>query len=196
MSWATEGRVSADQIDGGLEITREEYKAAIAGMTGGKIVSINGGFAVLNPPEEKEPEPQPPPPLTPADAKATIIAAIDAATAALLAPYPVSERMSFDAKAAEARAVLAADPEAFEFSLAPLLGAECGTQLGEADDATRRTQIIAKATLVHAKAVAWGALAARHSGLRQRAFAAIDAAEDGDGRQAAMDAALTEVAAS
>lgn len=93
----------------------------------------------------------------PAAARAAIIAAIDAATAALLAPYPRSERMSFDVKAAEARAVLASDPQTFDLSIAPLLVAECTLEHGAADEPTRRSQVVAKSAAVDAKAVAWGA---------------------------------------
>ncbi|HEV7278381.1 MAG TPA: hypothetical protein VGN80_19040 [Devosiaceae bacterium] len=126
-------------------------------------------------------------------AKASIVAAIDAATTALLAPYPRAERMSFDAKAAEAQAALATDPEAMELATVPLLTVECAAEHGGANTSTRRGQVVAKAIAVNAKAAAWGALAAGFSGVRQRAFAALDAAEGRDDVQAALDTALAEV---
>jgi hypothetical protein len=60
--FAAEGRVSHDAIEGGIEISEQQYQAAIAGMMSGKLVTVEGGFAVIDPPEpEPEPKPEPQP---------------------------------------------------------------------------------------------------------------------------------------
>lgn len=129
------------------------------------------------------------------DAKAMIITSIDAATASIINAYPTSERLGWDAKAAEAAAVLAAGAGA-TLAMAPLLTAECAAEYGAADDATRLTQLAAKAQTVLEKAAAWGQLMATLSGLRGKAFAAIDAAgNDAEALQAAVDTASAEIVA-
>ncbi len=133
--------------------------------------------------------------LTTAQAKAVVVAAIDQATADIIQAYPTVERLGWDAKAAEAIAVLAAG-EGATLAIAPLLTAECIAEYGAADDATRLTQLGAKAQTVLDKAAAWGQLMATLSGLRGKAFAAIDAAgNDAEALQAAVDAASAEIAA-
>jgi len=61
MPYAIDGRVSTSPIEGGVEITQEEYRAAIDGMIAGQVVTIEGGFAVIDPPPEPEPQPEPEP---------------------------------------------------------------------------------------------------------------------------------------
>ena len=68
MPYAHDGRVSTSLIEGGVEITQEQYRAAIDGMIAGQVVTIDGGFAVIDPMPPPEPEPKPEPaPLTTAD---------------------------------------------------------------------------------------------------------------------------------
>src|SRR5690606_33507719 len=129
-----------------------------------------------------------------AAAKATVKAAIDTAAASILDAYPLAERMGWDAKAAEASAVLSAG-ESATLDMAPLLVAECAAEMGVALDEDRLVQLIAKASAVAAKATAWGELMATLSGIRGKAYAAIDAAEDGTATQAAVTAAIAEIAA-
>ena len=73
MAYAAEGRISQSPIKGGIEISAEQYAAALDGMLDGKIVTIAGGFAVIDPPKpepEIEPEePRVPASVTPAQAK-------------------------------------------------------------------------------------------------------------------------------
>lgn len=60
MPYAANGQISTSQFDGAISITQAEYDAALAGMLGGKIVTVDGGFAVIDPPEpEPGPEPEP-----------------------------------------------------------------------------------------------------------------------------------------
>lgn len=68
MPYAAENRVSTDPIDGGIEITEEQYQQAIAGMLEGKIVTIEGGFALVDPPADDDdptPDTEPLPPQYP-----------------------------------------------------------------------------------------------------------------------------------
>ena len=60
MPYANEGQISTSPIAGGVSITTQQYQQALAGMSEGKLVTIAGGFAVIDPPEpEPEPEPEP-----------------------------------------------------------------------------------------------------------------------------------------
>lgn len=63
MPWAINGHVSTDVIPDGIQITDQQYTEAISAVVDGKIVSIDGGFHLDEPPEpEPEPEPEPQPP--------------------------------------------------------------------------------------------------------------------------------------
>lgn len=64
MPWAAENSVSTSEIEGGIEISQAQYAQAIEALTVGKLVTIEGGFAVVDPPEPEAPEPGP---LTPDD---------------------------------------------------------------------------------------------------------------------------------
>ena len=58
MPFATNGGVSRADMSGDpawIEIDDEQYEGALAGMQAGKIVSIDGGFAVVDPPAPEEP---------------------------------------------------------------------------------------------------------------------------------------------
>lgn len=60
MPYAHNGTISQDPIDGGIEITQEQYQEALRGMSQGLVVTIDGGFNV-GPPPAPEPEPTPEP---------------------------------------------------------------------------------------------------------------------------------------
>lgn len=66
-AFAFEGGVSSEAVQGGVEITDEQYEAAIAGMLNGKIVTVDGGFALVDPPEPPTPEPEQDMPTSPLD---------------------------------------------------------------------------------------------------------------------------------
>lgn len=66
MPYAGNGQISTSKFDGAVEITQAEYDAAIEGMLGGKLVTVDGGFSVVDPPKPEEPPV--PEPLTPAEA--------------------------------------------------------------------------------------------------------------------------------
>lgn len=46
MPYATNGRISREPIDGGIEISEQQYRDALDGSLAGKQVTINGGFRV------------------------------------------------------------------------------------------------------------------------------------------------------
>src|SRR5690625_4003181 len=63
MYFATEDAVTtADKSNdpAWIQITEQQYHEALVGMQEGKVVTIDGGFAVIDKPEP-EPEPQPEP---------------------------------------------------------------------------------------------------------------------------------------
>lgn len=60
MPYAANGQISRAHIPDGIEITEEQYSAALDGMLAGNIVSIDGGFSVGPAPKpESRPEPVP-----------------------------------------------------------------------------------------------------------------------------------------
>ena len=71
MPYATTGGVSRADKSGDpawIEITDEQYAQALAGMAAGRLVSIESGFALVDPPKPEEPggpEPEPGPPVEP-----------------------------------------------------------------------------------------------------------------------------------
>jgi hypothetical protein len=62
MPYAANGIISRSPIEGGIEITEDQYQQALEGMLEGKVVSIDGGLRVESPPKpEPEPAPEPEP---------------------------------------------------------------------------------------------------------------------------------------
>ena len=59
--YAGEGCVGSEPFDGAIEISEAQYQAALNGMMAGKIVTVDGGFAVTDPPPPPAPEPEPEP---------------------------------------------------------------------------------------------------------------------------------------
>ena len=76
MPYAANDKLSTSPIEGGIEITAEQYSQAISAVLEGKRVSIEGGTLSVAFPPEPEPEPEPEP--TPEEAHAAKIAAINA----------------------------------------------------------------------------------------------------------------------
>lgn len=82
MPYATNGGASRADMSGDpawIEIDEGQYAQALAGMAAGKLVSIDGGFALVDPPAPEEPpapDPEPPGPptvVTRAQGKAALI---------------------------------------------------------------------------------------------------------------------------
>lgn len=77
--WAAEGRISTTPIKGGVVISREQYKAALAVMSDPedkRVIAIEGGEMVLTLPPEPEVEPEPE--LTPEEQRAALGWAVQA----------------------------------------------------------------------------------------------------------------------
>lgn len=108
MPYAAEGRLSHDPIEGGIEITEQQYQQGLAGMQAGEHVQIVGGAFFVGPLPVVEPEPEPGP--TPDEIKAQRLAlnngAYEAATGALTADYPQLEKDTWPTQDAESRAWL------------------------------------------------------------------------------------------
>jgi len=67
MPYATNGQISVAPIEGGIEITQQQYQDALAAMLEGKVVVVENGQVVLrDPPPQEEPQPEPEEPETPA----------------------------------------------------------------------------------------------------------------------------------
>lgn len=55
MPWATNGQISTDSIDGGVEITDEKYHKLLEGILAGKIVQVaDGVVSLVDPPPPSE----------------------------------------------------------------------------------------------------------------------------------------------
>lgn len=77
--WAGNGRISTDPIEGGIQITAEQYQEALAGLADGKVVSIVDGVLHVDfPPPEPAPPAEPAPPPTYGDYVAAVDAFVDA----------------------------------------------------------------------------------------------------------------------
>lgn len=60
MPYAANNQISTSLIEGGIEITTEQYGQALTGMKQGKLVSVDAGFALVDQPEpEAPPAPEP-----------------------------------------------------------------------------------------------------------------------------------------
>lgn len=59
MPYAADGKISHAPIDGGIEISEQEYQQALAGMLAGEHVQIINGGLFVGPLPEPEPEPEP-----------------------------------------------------------------------------------------------------------------------------------------
>jgi hypothetical protein len=64
MPYAANGKISTDPFEGAIEITQDQYQEALAGIMSGKIITVDGGFSVIDVPEPPVPEPEPELPLT------------------------------------------------------------------------------------------------------------------------------------
>lgn len=59
MPYAADGQISREPIDGGIEISEQEYQRALAGIQTGEHVQIINGGLFVGPLPEPEPEPEP-----------------------------------------------------------------------------------------------------------------------------------------
>lgn len=131
MPYAANGQISTDAFEGAVEITQEQYEAALAGMMDGRMVSVDDGFAVIDPPEpEPAPEPEPLPPSIPqqmtfaqlliglvaenwiseAEGEAWLTGVVPDAVKALIATLPEGQRFAALARASRPSVVMRSDP--------------------------------------------------------------------------------------
>lgn len=180
MPWAINGQISTDALPNGVQITDEQYTAALDGVLSGKLISIDGGFAIIDPPQPEAPtEPEPP---TLEEIKSTLKAEIDTAAEAERLKYITpgfGQAMTYMQKADEAARYLAAsDPVATDY---PLLSAEVSI--------TAPT-LAEVATIVNAAFTQWQRIGAAIEAARLGTKAAIDTAETAEDAQAAANAAV------
>ncbi|WAC45565.1 hypothetical protein OU997_05180 [Pseudomonas sp. SL4(2022)] len=109
MPYAAEGRISREPIEGGLEVTEEQYAQGLAGMLKGQVVSIQGGFSVA-PVPAPAPEPDPTPDQQLARRLITNNIEYERATLAVTAGYPQLEKDTWPTQDKESKAWLA-DPD-------------------------------------------------------------------------------------
>ena len=93
----------------------------------------------------------------------------------ILDSYPEAERSSWVAKEAEARAFIVSQ----ELTDAPLVTEVASLQFGQADDVTRKQQVMAMSQIIIAKADAYRAISAQVEVLRIKSTAALTAATNG-----------------
>ncbi|MFK0331111.1 hypothetical protein ACIQUB_08310 [Rhizobium sp. NPDC090275] len=174
MAWATNGQVSTDELDDGIEISDDDYALAIDGILAGKIVTIEGGFALIDPPQlPVDPEP------TLDELKARLKATVDMSAELERGKYITAgsgQAMTYMQKASEASALLASEnPVASDY---PLLSAEVGITAGTIQEV---------AAIVNAAFVQWQQIGAAIEAVRLSAKASIDAAQSTSGALAAAE---------
>lgn len=142
MPYAADGRLSHDPIEGGIEITEQQYQQGLAGMLAGEHVQIADGAFFVGPLPVVEPEPEPEP--TPDEIKAQRLAqnnsAYEAATIELTANYPQLEKDTWPTQDAESRAWLD-DPVA---AATPWIDRAATVRGIERDEYLRRTLLKAR----------------------------------------------------
>lgn len=178
MPYAANEQISTEELPGGIEISDEQYAAALWGILAGKVVSIDNGFAIIDPPAPSpEPEPEP---LTLDQVKAGLKASIDSAAEIERMKYitPGSgQAMTYMQKADEASRYLAAsDPVAADY---PLLSAEVGVTAPTVGEV---------AAIVNAAFTQWQQIGAAIEAARLGTKVAIEAATAAEEAQAAADA--------
>lgn len=120
MPYAANNTISTDPIIGGVQISGEQYQEALEALKGGKIISIDNGFELKEPPHPPEiTQPEPPsfyaiakttPWLRMTDEEAVVVrAAMDAAPVRLQEIYKAAQFLqSNDALWPTLHAILAA----------------------------------------------------------------------------------------
>lgn len=176
--YAGEQSVSTDVIDGGVEITEDQYHQALEGMALGKTITIDGGFSVIDPTPESVDEPDP----TLEQSRSYYKVRIDADAEGSRGKYitlGAGQAMTYMQKAAEAKAYLAADmPDMSDY---PLLLAEVGIT------APTMSEV---ATVIATAFTQWQQIGAAIESVRLGTKAAIEAAETVDDVKAAAASAV------
>ena len=103
MPYAAPGRISREPIDGGIEITEQQYQAGLAGMLAGEHIQIINGEFFVGPLPEPDPEPVPEP--TFKEAAAVLNAQYQADIAQLTQLYGTAALAGGSAQAAKQAAI-------------------------------------------------------------------------------------------
>lgn len=139
MPYATAGGASRADMSADpawIEITDEQYDEALAGMAAGKLVSIDGGFALVDPPAPEEtpaPDPEPPQPRTILSSREYLTRFTNAEYAAVRASQSIDMQRAYDSLIA-AQYVDLSDP-------AVGMGLDLMVSLGIID-ATRKAELL------------------------------------------------------
>jgi hypothetical protein len=181
MPYAAENQISMSPIEVGIEITQEQYQEALAGIMSGQIVTVAGGFAVIDRPE---PEPEPEPELTPEEqlaqakqaATQKVLGCINAFLNRFTDGVPSAEVASWATKAVEAEKVLSGGTSA-------MIEAEA-VVLGISEQALSEN--------IQSNASAYAVIVSQVSGLRRTTIYAIDAAETPEAVDQAVEASLAK----
>lgn len=106
MPYAADGQISHEPLAEGIEVTEQQYAAALAGMLAGEHVQVIEGVMVVGPLPEVEPEPDPEPTMEQRRQRLTVAnnAGYEAAIGELTADYPPSEIATWERQRAEALA--------------------------------------------------------------------------------------------
>lgn len=176
MPYAKNDTVSTDEIEGGIEITEDQYSKALEGMMAGKLIRIDDGFTIVDPePEETEEPPEP----TFEQFRAYYKALVDNAAENQRSKYITlgsGQAMTYMQKASEAKAYLeASSPVDADY---PLIWAEVGI--------TAPT-LAEVATIVNASFTQWQQIGAGIESVRLSAKAEVEAAETVEGMKAVFD---------
>lgn len=171
MPYAANGTISTDAIEGGIEISDQQYAEAIGALMDGRTVSIENGFEIVDVPPPAEPEMPEEPELTLVEWQAILTANIDADAETSRLRYITGgsgQAMTYQQKAQEAAEVLAligsGDIDAGAY---PLLASEIGI--------TAPT-LIEVATVVNNAYQSWRLVGARIEALRLGGKAAVASA--------------------
>ena len=159
---------------GAVEVSAADYGACLANP--GRRRFVDGSLVAVDPP------------VPTADAlRASVDAAAEAVRASMLTGG-IGQAMSYQQKAAEADAVLAAAAAGVPLPAAPVLSALVGVEVDEQGQVC--ADLSAVATVVAAEAAAYRAAEGRVDAVRRRAKIGIGAAADAAGRQAWHDWAI------
>lgn len=169
MSYAFEGGISTEWVDGSIPISGAEYSLALQAITNGKAVSIVGGFQIIDPPQVTEPDPTEDLDLD--QWKVRLVAEIDVGAENARLRFITGgsgQAMTYQQKAQEAASVLASigsgplEPAGF-----PLLSAEVGITA---------STLVEVAQIVNAAYRSWLQIGAQIEALRLFAKSAVMAA--------------------
>lgn len=178
MPFAKNGTVSTDSMDGGIQITLQEYHDAIDAIASGKLIIVSGERMEIANSEAVTSQNESP---TLEDLRSSALAQIDALAESARLRYMTGgagQALTYQKKAAEAKSYLStSNPNATDY---PMLSAEVGL--------TSDT-LLGVAQIVAAKDAAWGLVGGDIERIRLGAKTAIRAAVSVEAINAALSVA-------